>query len=150
MQDAFAVIARQSIDHGALVGQEGSFFNKTPIMFVKAERFFSGDRVGWIAIPCDQSKLGEITNDEGVGRCIHGLIMHDDSAMFKRMGNSLSILQFGTFIHPILAFWQSRGVTLRFAKTATLPYSKISLPSIPVAQHNGTNRASKSNFKKLR
>ncbi len=71
MQDAMAVFANQPLNDGALASRHGSFVNKTPVPFVEIERLLSGDRIMWIAVPCDQSELGQIPNDKGVSCGFH-------------------------------------------------------------------------------
>nr|WP_229499354.1 hypothetical protein [Pseudoduganella ginsengisoli] len=86
MQDAMAVFTCQAIYHSALAGRHGGFINKTPIPLVELERLLTGDRIMGVTIPCDQSELGEIPNDESVGCGSHEAIMHHAGGIFKRCG----------------------------------------------------------------
>lgn len=83
MQDAMAVFTCQPINQGALTSLHSSYVNKTPISLVEVECFLTGDRVMWIAVPCDQSELGELPNDDGVGGS-YGRMMPHVPSIFKQ------------------------------------------------------------------
>lgn len=84
MQDAMAVFTGQPVNDSALAREHGSFVYEPPVPLVEVERFLPGDRIMWIAVPRDQSELGQIPNDEGVGCGSHGAIMHHAGSIFKR------------------------------------------------------------------
>ena len=84
MQDAMAVLTGQAINQSTLTGRHGSFINETPVPFVEIERFLTGDRVMGIAVPCDQSELGKLPNDEGFGCAFHRFIMPHVHSVFKQ------------------------------------------------------------------
>ena len=78
-----AVFTCQPIEQRPFVSRHGSFLNKTPIAFVKVERFLAGDRVMRVTVPCDQSELRKVLDDEGIGCGFHWSIMHHAASVFK-------------------------------------------------------------------
>ena len=86
MQDAMAVFTRQPIQYRALTGNHGSFINKAPVPLVEFERFFTADHIMGGTVPCDQPELGEVPNNEGIGRGTHEVIMPQVQGIFKRAG----------------------------------------------------------------
>lgn len=84
MKDTVTVFTDQQVNDSALVREHGSFVYEPPVPLVEVDRFLPGDRIKWIAIPRDQSELGQISDDEDVGCGSHDPIMHYAWSIFKR------------------------------------------------------------------
>lgn len=82
-----AVFAGEPINHSTLTRLHGIFVNETPISLVEVERFLTGDRIMGIAVPCDQSELGKLPNDDGVSCGSHEPIMRYAGSIFKPHGS---------------------------------------------------------------
>lgn len=83
MEDAMAVLTGEPVKHCTFVRLHGGEINETPVAFVEVKRFFPADHVCWVAVPRDQSELGQIPDDEGVGCGFHQPIMRRKSGAFK-------------------------------------------------------------------
>lgn len=76
MDYTVAVFTCQPIEQRLFVSRHGSLVNKTPIAFIKVECFLAGDRLTRVTVPCDQSELVKVLDDEGVGGSFHWSTMH--------------------------------------------------------------------------
>lgn len=77
------VLTGEPVRHSTFVRLHGWEINETPVAFVEVERFFPANHVCRMAVPRDQSELGQVPDDEGVGCGFHQPIMRHKSDVFK-------------------------------------------------------------------